>query len=197
MALLQCATHAFGSFTGRRSSPSGRRSWGRGRDRPVCRSSCAAHGALFSLTCRHTHYTGIRFILLMLAGAVPAAAAAPSVCTPTPKPPPAGYAAAACVDRPSSVACPSAGSVARPAPPRWQAHQPAVPAWDLQGTKTRHAEPLLRQAGKHGGDARGHAAPGDRPYFGIRITDRDGQVRGLGVARPDAAPLPAGGEWHR
>ena len=27
--------------TGRRSSPGGRRSWGRGRGRPVCRSSCA------------------------------------------------------------------------------------------------------------------------------------------------------------
>ena len=33
------ATHAFGSPTGRRSSPGGRRSWGRGRGRPVCRSS--------------------------------------------------------------------------------------------------------------------------------------------------------------
>ena len=41
--------HAAGSSTGRRSSPGGRRSWGRGRDRPVCRSLCArTWGTLFS-----------------------------------------------------------------------------------------------------------------------------------------------------
>ena len=32
--------HAAGSSTGRRSNPGGRRSWGRDRGRPVCRSSC-------------------------------------------------------------------------------------------------------------------------------------------------------------
>ena len=35
----QRAAHALGSHTGRRSSPGGRRNWGRGRGRPVCRSS--------------------------------------------------------------------------------------------------------------------------------------------------------------
>ena len=38
-ALPRRAAHALGSSTGRRSSPSGRRSWGRGRGMPVCRSS--------------------------------------------------------------------------------------------------------------------------------------------------------------
>ena len=41
MALPQRSTHAFGFSTGRRSSPGGRRSWGRDRGTPVCRSSCA------------------------------------------------------------------------------------------------------------------------------------------------------------
>ena len=40
MALPRRAAHVLGFPTGRRSSPGGRRSWGRGRDRPVCRSSC-------------------------------------------------------------------------------------------------------------------------------------------------------------
>ena len=40
MALPRRASHAIGSPTGRRSSPGGRRSWGRGRGRPVCRSLC-------------------------------------------------------------------------------------------------------------------------------------------------------------
>ena len=40
MALPRRAAHTLGSPTGRRSSPGGRRSWGRGRGRPVCRSSC-------------------------------------------------------------------------------------------------------------------------------------------------------------
>ena len=39
IALPQRAAHALGSSTGRRSSLDGRRSWGRGRGRPVCRSS--------------------------------------------------------------------------------------------------------------------------------------------------------------
>ena len=39
MASPQRAAHVLGSPTGRRSSPGGRRSWGRGRGRPVCRSS--------------------------------------------------------------------------------------------------------------------------------------------------------------
>ena len=38
-ALPRRAAHVLGSSTGRRSSPGGRRSWGRGRGRPVCRSS--------------------------------------------------------------------------------------------------------------------------------------------------------------
>ena len=38
-ALLRRAAHVLGFPTGRRSSPGGRRSWGRGRGRPVCRSS--------------------------------------------------------------------------------------------------------------------------------------------------------------
>ena len=40
MALPRCASHVLGSSTRRRSSPGGRRSWGRGRGMPVCRSSC-------------------------------------------------------------------------------------------------------------------------------------------------------------
>ena len=38
-ALPRRAAHVLGSSTGRRSSPGGRRSWGRGRGMPVCRSS--------------------------------------------------------------------------------------------------------------------------------------------------------------
>ena len=38
-ALLRRAAHVLGFPTGRRSSPGGRRSWGRGRGMPVCRSS--------------------------------------------------------------------------------------------------------------------------------------------------------------
>ena len=36
-----------------------------------------AHGALLSLACRHPPYAGIRSILLILAGTVPAVAAIP------------------------------------------------------------------------------------------------------------------------
>ena len=49
MTLPRRASHVLGFPTGHRSSPGGRRSWDRGRDRPVCRSSCVrTWGTTFS-----------------------------------------------------------------------------------------------------------------------------------------------------
>ena len=49
LLFLTVPAHTLGSSTSRRSSPGGRRSWGRGRGRPVCRSSCVrTWGTLFS-----------------------------------------------------------------------------------------------------------------------------------------------------
>ena len=53
----------------------------------------SAHGALLFLACRHPSCAGIRFILLILTGAVPAAAAISSMRAPAPGSPPA------CLDR--------------------------------------------------------------------------------------------------
>ena len=93
MALPQRAAHALGSSTGRRSSPGGRRSWGRGRGRPVCRSSgIRTWGTLFSCL-RPFTMLRIRFILLILADTVPVAAAIRPTRAPAPGSPPA------CLDR--------------------------------------------------------------------------------------------------
>ena len=92
-ALPRRAAHVLGSSTGRRSSPGGRRSWGRGRGRPVCRSSYAsAHGALLFLASSHPPCAGIRSILLMPACTVPAAAVTLLVCAHAPELPHAGIA---------------------------------------------------------------------------------------------------------
>ena len=78
MALPQRAAHALGSPTDSRSSPGGRRSWGRGRGRPVCRSSrVRTWGTPFSCLQTYTDTAGIRFILLILAGMAPAAITVP------------------------------------------------------------------------------------------------------------------------
>ncbi len=48
MTLPQRAAHVLGSSTGRRSSPGGRRSWGRGRGGPVCRLYIRTRGTFLS-----------------------------------------------------------------------------------------------------------------------------------------------------
>ena len=93
IALPQRAAHALGSSTGRRSSLDGRRSWGRGRGRPVCRSSgIRTWGTLFSCL-RPFTMLRIRFILLILADTVPVATAIQPTRAPAPGSPPA------CLDR--------------------------------------------------------------------------------------------------
>ena len=52
----------------------------------------SAYGALLFLACRHLPYAGIRSILLMPAGTVPAAAVTLLVCVPAPELPHAGIA---------------------------------------------------------------------------------------------------------
>ena len=52
----------------------------------------SAYGALLFLACRHPPYAGIRSILLMPAGTVPAAAVTLLVCAPAPELPHAGIA---------------------------------------------------------------------------------------------------------
>ena len=89
IALPQRAAHAFGSPTGCRISPGWRCSWGRGRGRPVCRSSrVRTWGTPFSCL-QPSIMRGIRFILLILADTVPAATAIRLMRAPAPRSPPA------------------------------------------------------------------------------------------------------------
>ena len=87
------ATHAFGSSTGHRSSPGGRRSWGRGRGRPVCRSSrVRTWGTPFS--CLRAYTIRRDPLHITYSGrTVPVAAAISLMRAPVPRSPPA------CLDR--------------------------------------------------------------------------------------------------